>query len=80
MLAAAQAIESVGGTVEAFYFTFGDDDFYIIADLPDNVSSSVGSVVTNASGAVKVKAVVLVTPEEVDVAVQWTVQYRPPGR
>ena len=33
--AAAQTIESVGGTLEGFYFAFGDTDVYVIADLPD---------------------------------------------
>ncbi len=77
--AAEQVIESLGGSVEAYYFAFGDDDFYLIADLPDNVSSTAGSLVVNASGTVKVKIVVLLTPEEVDQAVKKTVDYRPPG-
>jgi hypothetical protein len=38
------------------------------------------SLVANASGAVKVKTVVLLTPEEVDQAVKKTVEYRPPGQ
>lgn len=75
-----QLFESLGGRLEAYYFAFGDDDFYIIADLPDNVSSTAGSLVVNASGAVKVKIVVLLTPEEVDQAVKKTVEYRPPGQ
>jgi uncharacterized protein with GYD domain len=70
----------VGGTLEAFYFAFGDDDFYLVADVPDNESASAASLVTNASGAVKVKTVVLLTPEEVDRTVKKTVEYRPPGR
>lgn len=28
--AAKQALKSVGGTLEAFYFAFGDYDFYIM--------------------------------------------------
>lgn len=77
--AAEQVIGSVGGTVEAYYFAFGDNDFYLIADLPDNVSTVVSSLVVNASGAVNVKTVVLLTPEEVDQAVKMSADYRPPG-
>src|SRR5687768_13019784 len=33
--AAIAAAESAGGTVEAFYFAFGDNDVYVIADFPD---------------------------------------------
>lgn len=78
--AAKRLIESVGGTLEAAYFAFGEDDFHIIADMPDNVSSAAVALALNISGAVKSKTVVLLTPEEVDEAVKKSVNYRPPGR
>ncbi len=77
--ATQQLVESVGGTLEAYYFAFGDSDFYVIMDLPDNVSSSAAALIANASGAIKVNTVVLLTPEEIDQAVKKTVDYRPPG-
>jgi uncharacterized protein with GYD domain len=76
--AAEQLAESVGGKLEALYFALGENDFYEIVDLPGNVSVSAASLVTNASGALKLKTVVLLTPEEVDQAVKEAVQYRPP--
>jgi len=78
--ATKQLIESVGGTLESYYFAFGDYDFYLIAEVPDNVSAAAGSLIANASGAVKVKTVVLLTPEEVDQVAKTTVEYRPPGQ
>ena len=78
--AAEQVISSVGGTLEAYYFAFGDNDFYVIADMPDNVGTTAVSLVVNVSGAVNVKTIVLLTPEEVDEAVKKTVDYRPPGQ
>ena len=78
--AAEQVVRSVGGTLEAYYFAFGDSDFYVIVDTPDNVSTTAASLIVNASGAVKVKTVVLLTPEEVDQVVKKTVDYRPPGQ
>ncbi|HET6443356.1 MAG TPA: GYD domain-containing protein [candidate division Zixibacteria bacterium] len=75
-----QLFRSLGGKLEAYYFAFGDNDFYIIADLPDNVSSAAGSLVVNASGAIKVKTVVLLTPEEVDAAVNQSVEFSAPGK
>ena len=78
--ATEQMAKSLGGMLEAYYFAFGDNDFYVIVDVPDNVSSSAASLIANASGAVKVKTVVLLTPEEVDQAVKKTVDYRPPGQ
>ena len=77
--AAEQVIQSGGGTLEAYYFGFGDNDFYVIADMADNVSTTAVSLVVNVSGAVNVKTVVLLTPEEVDQTVKKTVDYRPPG-
>jgi uncharacterized protein with GYD domain len=78
--AAEQIFSSLGGKLESYYFAFGDNDFYIIADLPDNVSSVAGTLVVNATGTLKVKTVVLLTPEEIDAAVNKTVEYRAPGQ
>jgi len=77
--AAEQALKSVGGTLEAFYFSFGDNDFYIIVDLPDNVSTTAVSFVGNVSGSFHIKTIVLLTPEEVDEAIKKSVDFRPPG-
>ena len=77
--AAKQLIEGLGGKVEAFYFCFGDDDFIIIAEGPDNIGTIAGSMIANATGAVKVKTTILITPEEMDKATKMTAEYRPPG-
>ena len=74
-----QLSKSLGGTMEAFYYAFGEDDVFVIFDLPDNVSATAASLIVNASGAAKVKITVLLTPEEVDQATQKSVDYRPPG-
>jgi uncharacterized protein with GYD domain len=78
--AAQQAIESVDGRLEAFYFAFGEDDVFAILDAPDNVSLAATALAINASGAVHTKTTVLLTPEEVDQASKKTVRYRPPGQ
>jgi uncharacterized protein with GYD domain len=78
--AVKQAIESLGGTLEAYYFAFGDNDFYFIADSPDNVNAVAGSILGSASGTVKVNITVLITPEEIDEAVKKTMDWRPPGQ
>jgi len=78
--AAEAAIKGLGGRVESFYFAFGAPDALVIADLPDNVSAAAASIAINASGAVTVKTIVLLTPEEMDTAVKKTVNYRAPGR
>ena len=78
--AVEHAAKSLGGTLEAFYYAFGDRDVFAIADLPDNVSSTAFSLIINAAGTVKVKTTVLITPKEVDQAVKKSVDYRPPGQ
>ena len=75
-----QTIKGMGGTLEGYYFAFGEYDSFVIVDLPDNVSTTALALIVNASGAVKVKTTVLLTPEEVDQATKKSVDYRPPGR
>jgi uncharacterized protein with GYD domain len=77
--AVAATLDSVGGSLESFYFGFGDHDAFVIADLPDNESAAAVAIAVNASGGAVVKTTVLLTPEEVDAAAQRSVGYRPPG-
>ena len=74
-----QLITDMGGTIEAFYFSFGEDDVVAIGEFPDQETAAAFSLAVNASGAVRIKTTVLMTPEQVDVAAQKTVNYRPPG-
>ena len=78
---AARALaESVGGTVESYYFAFGGNDFYAIGDLPDHAAAIAVAATAGASGAFShFETIVLVTPEEADAAVDRAVSYRPPG-
>src|SRR5437867_1661571 len=78
--AAEQAIKSAGGTMETFYFAFGDTDAIVIMDAPDHASVTAASLAINASGLVRSKTTVLMTPEEVDQAVKKSVSYRAPGQ
>ncbi len=75
-----KAIKSVGGTLEAFYYAFGETDAYIIAEAPDNVSVAALGLMVNASGAVTSKTTVLLTPQEIDEAAKKTPSYRAPGQ
>ena len=75
-----QLINDQGGTVEAFYFAFGENDIYAIVDLPDNVSIAAISLAVGAGGGARACTTVLLTPEEMDKATQKAVNYRPPGQ
>jgi uncharacterized protein with GYD domain len=77
--AVKQATESVGGTLEAFYFAFGENDAYVIADLPDNATAAAIAITVNGAGGATVETVPLLTPEEVDEATKKNVDFRPAG-
>jgi uncharacterized protein with GYD domain len=77
----AKMIEGVGGKLEGVYFAFGDADFFIIFDVPDNVSAAALSLAANQSGFVTSRIIVLMTPDEMDQAIKKTatIEYLPPG-
>jgi len=75
-----EAAKTVGGTLEAFYYAFGDTDLYAIIDLPDNATAVGLSLGIAASGTVALKTTALLTPEELDDAGKASPSYRPPGR
>jgi uncharacterized protein with GYD domain len=75
-----KVVKSMGGKLEAFYYAFGETDLYGIADMPDNVSAAAFTLAIAASGVIKLKTTVLLTPEDLDNAVKKTPSYRPPGK
>jgi uncharacterized protein with GYD domain len=77
--AARRSLASVGGSLEAFYFSFGEYDFYVIVDLPDNATTTAVTLAGNVSGTFNIHGVALLTPEELDEAVAKSVDFRPPG-
>lgn len=71
---------SLGGSIESFYFAFGADDVYVIAEMPDHATAMAIAATVGSSGAISgYETVVLLEPSEVDVAMQKTVTYRAPG-
>jgi uncharacterized protein with GYD domain len=77
--AVEQTVRGLGGSLESFYFAFGDTDAYVVVDLPDNATATAISLVVNAGGGAQVTTVPLITPEEADEATKKSVEYRPPG-
>lgn len=69
----------LGGRIETFDFAFGEDDAYIITELPDNKAAAAVALAVNSTGHASVRTVVLMTPEEVDAAATQTINYTPPG-
>jgi len=78
--AVEQLMGSLGGTVESINFAFGDDDFFIICEAPDNVKAAAGALIASSTGAVSVKVTVLLTPEDLDEVSKISAPYSAPGQ
>ena len=78
--AVEKALAGVGGSIESFYFAFGTDDVYVVVDGPDNAGAMAVAAKIGSSDAIRdYETVVLLTPAEVDQAMNVTVDYAPPG-
>jgi uncharacterized protein with GYD domain len=74
-------IESLGGKLENFWFTFGDYDVVAICQMPDNVSAAAFSFIGSAGGAVKaIKTTPLMSAEDAIEAFKKAsaLNYQPP--
>jgi uncharacterized protein with GYD domain len=71
---------SMGGTIESFYYAFGNHDLYIIVDAADHAAAAAIALTVGASGAAKVTTTVLLSPADVDAAVKKSPAYRAPGK
>jgi uncharacterized protein with GYD domain len=78
--AVEQLVKSAGGQLEALYWGFGENDVYVIADMPDHAAAAALSLAVAGAGAVRLNTVVLLTAEEVDAATKQSLDYRAPGR
>jgi uncharacterized protein with GYD domain len=73
-------IKEAGGTLESFYYAFGETDVFVVADMPDVPTVTAFAMAVNSSGLVSVKTIPLITPEEVDAATKKRIKYRAPGK
>jgi len=75
-----QMVEKLGGTVETFDFAFGEEDAFVICDLPDNITAAAIGLTVAAGGLIALRTVVLLTPEEIDAASEIHPDYHGPGQ
>ncbi len=78
--ATRQAVESLGGRIEAYYYAFGEHDTVCIFDFPDNSAAAAFSGAVSMAGLIRTQTIPLLTVEEVDKALGTDVSYRAPGR
>ena len=75
-----KTLAGVGGSLESFYFALGSDDVYVIADVPDNgTAMAMGAAIASSGAISSYETVVLLSPAEVDTAMQTSISYRAPG-
>ena len=80
--AARAYIEQVGGTLQGFWYGFGEYDVYALFEAPDNVSVTGAVLAIAAGGALSsVETTVLMTVEETleALAKSKSIGYRRPG-
>ena len=74
------AVESMGGHLEAYYFSFGEHDVVSIVEVPDNVTAAALAIGISSTGTVGTRTTVLLTAEEVDEATRKTLSFRAAGQ
>jgi uncharacterized protein with GYD domain len=77
--AITEMVESVGGSVEACYFSVGADDVVVVGEVPDETAAAALHFRTIASGGSVSRTTPLLTAGQVDDAVQRAVDYKAPG-
>lgn len=70
---------SLGGHLVSLDYAFGADDVYAICELPDDETAAAVSLRISASGSVTVDTIKLLSPEQIDAAVDREIEYRKPG-
>jgi uncharacterized protein with GYD domain len=78
--ALSKAVENLGGKLEALYWAFGEHDWVLLADLPDNASATAFSLAVSGSGLLRVTTTPLVSAEETDTALQKKANFQAPGQ
>jgi uncharacterized protein with GYD domain len=77
--AVQKLLDGIGGKLEVFYFALGNQDAFVVVDVPDSASVVAISLAVNASGAVRITTTPLLSPEDLDAASKKSLGYRPPG-
>jgi uncharacterized protein with GYD domain len=82
--AVQKAAEAVGGSIEAFYWSFGEDDFLVFAEIPDDIAAAAISVGFGSSGRLRnLRTIKLITTDDaanlLGKAQTVVREYMPPG-
>ena len=79
---ARAVVEKLGGKLHGFWYSFGQQDGFVLIEAPDNVSAAAFSVGISSSGSLRSsETTVLLTVEETIKMLEKAqgLPYRPPG-
>ena len=72
-------VASLGGRVECQYWAFGERDYIMVAELPDNATAAALAATVARTGTAQINTTVLLTGDEIDQLVEKRGEYRAPG-
>jgi uncharacterized protein with GYD domain len=82
--AVQKVAESVGGKLDQLFWSFGEDDFLVIVDVPDDIAAGALAVAVGSSGSLRnVRTIKLISSEDgrkiLEKAKAAKQVYAPPG-
>jgi uncharacterized protein with GYD domain len=82
--AITKVVQGLGGKLESFYWSFGDDDFLGIIEAPDDIAAAAFSVAVGSSGTLRnLRTIKLISLDDgrkmLDKAKAAKAAYVPPG-
>jgi uncharacterized protein with GYD domain len=82
--AVGKLVESVGGKLDQVFWSFGEDDFLVICEAPDDIAAGAAAVAAGSSGTLRnVRTIRLFTQDEglklLEKAKAAKAVYAPPG-
>jgi uncharacterized protein with GYD domain len=78
--AVEKMLAEAGGSIDCFYYAWGDVDAYLIVDMPSDEAMVGVALSVNGSGATTLTTTPLLTPEQLDTAADAAPAYTPPGK
>ena len=69
----------MSGTTEAAYWAYGDDDVFVIVDLPDTAAATGLALALGRTGSFHVTTTVLLTAADMDAGADKSPIYWAPG-
>ena len=73
------AVAALGGTLDCLYYALGEDDVYLIVDMPDNAGAAAVGLAFSGTGRVRTRTTALLTVEETDRALEKSAGFKVPG-